>query len=137
MNPYTRIALCLSVFVLAACETTPKEREMNTLASAVTKVSAAVDATARYKRSADDLNGTQLLQASTAHDPSLLKPFDGQLVRVLRDGRDSSVLVCNAKSGKALLEDAGCTPQLDAHRWRDTPQTNCEFSLDLKKICAR
>ncbi len=137
MNMYTRIALSLSILFLAACATPRNEREMNSLASALTKVSAAVDATVRYKRSADALEDAQLLQVSTTHDPVLLKPFEAQRVRVLRVGRDSSVLVCDAKSGDVLLEDAGCTPQLDSHRWRDTPQASCEFSLDLKKVCAR
>lgn len=137
MNKYARIALYLSTLFLAACATPPNEREMNTLASALTKVSAAVDATVRYKRSADALENAQLLQASTTHDPGLLKPFQGQRVRVLRVGRDSSVLLCDTNSGDVLLEDAGCTPQLDVHRWRDTPKASCEFSLDLKKVCAR
>jgi hypothetical protein len=137
MNKYARITLSLSILFLAACATPRNEREMNSLASALTKVSAAVDATVRYKRPADGLEDTQLLQASTAHDQGLLKPFEALSVRVLRVGRDSSVLVCDAKSGDVLLEDAGCTPQLDSHRWRDTPQASCEFSLNLKKVCAR
>lgn len=137
MNKYSRIALSLSILILIACATPRDEREMNTLASALTKVSAAVDVTVRYKRSTDALEDAQLLQASTTHDPGLLQPLQGRRVRVLRDGRDSAVLVCDAQSGDALLEDAGCTPQLDAHRWRDTPKASCEFSLDLRKVCAR
>ncbi|MDH2234208.1 hypothetical protein N5K37_30270 [Delftia tsuruhatensis] len=137
MIKYARIALSLSIVFLAACATPQNEQEMNSLASALTKVSAAVDATVRYKRSADDLEDAQLLQASVAHDPALLKPFDTQRIRVLRVELDSSVLVCDANSEIALLEDVGCTPQLDANRWRDAPQVGCVFTLDLKKVCTR
>ncbi|MBS7776798.1 hypothetical protein [Acidovorax sp. CCYZU-2555] len=131
---------CLSLVaaVLASgCALPPNEREMNSLGSALTKLSAAVDATARYKRSADTLDEDQLLRTSTAHDPGLLKPFEQQKIQILRAERDTAVLVCDAKTAQPLLEDAGCTPQLDAHRWRDSAQGSCEFSLDLKKICSR
>lgn len=122
---------------LVACASQPFEREMNYLASALTKVSAAVDATARHRRSADGLNDAQLLQAATAHDPSLMKPFEGLTVRVRRDGRDSAVLVCKADGGAALLEDAGCTAKMDVHRWSHAAGARCEFSLDVKQVCAR
>lgn len=122
---------------LVACASQPSEREMNYLASALTKVSAAVDATARHRRSTDGLDETQLLQAATAHDPSLLKPFEGLSVRVLREGRDSAVLVCKERSGGALLEDAGCTAKMDVHRWNQEASNRCEFSLNVKQVCAR
>jgi hypothetical protein len=122
---------------LVACALQPSEREMNYLASALTKVSAAVDATARYRRSADGLSDTQLLQAATAQDPSLMKPFEGFTVRVLREGRDSAVLVCKANGGAPLLEDAGCTTRMDVHRWSQAASDLCEFTMDVKQVCAR
>lgn len=126
------LALCL-----VACASQPSEREMNYLASALTKVSAAVDATARYRRAADGLADAQLLQTATEHDPSLMKPFEGLTVRVLRDGRDSAVLACKAGNGGSLLEDAGCTAKMDVHRWSQAVNDRCEFTLDVKKVCVR
>lgn len=122
--------------LLIGCASQPSDREMNSLASALTKVSAAVDANARYKRSTDTLDEKQLLQVSTAHDTGLMRPFEGMTVRVLRVGRDSAVLVCQANNGRALLEDAGCTARLDAPRWNTGPNP-CEFTLDVKQMCAR
>ncbi len=122
---------------LVGCASQPSEREMNYLASALTKVSAAVDATARHRRSADTLNGALLLQAATAHDPSLMKPFEGLTLRVLRDGRDSAVLVCKPDGGKPLLEDAGCTAKMDVHRWSQAANDRCEFTVNIKQMCAR
>lgn len=135
-NIYKIIAV-LAVCLVTACATQPSAQEMNYLASALTKVSAAVDATVRYRRPADGLPEAELLQLSTAHDPALMKPFDGLTVRVLRDGRDSAVLVCEARGGKALLEDAGCTAKLDQHRWNSGGVDRCEFTLDIKKVCTR
>jgi len=137
MNRIYKITAALTVCLLAACVTEPTEREMNYLASALTKVSAAVDATVRYRRPADGLPEAALLQLSTAHDPALMKPFDGLTVRVLRDGRDSAVLVCAPRAGKALLEDAGCTAKLEQHRWNNGSTDHCEFTIDIKKVCAR
>jgi hypothetical protein len=137
MNRVNSTVLALAAVLLASCATQPSEREMNYLASALTKVSAAVDATVRYRRQPESLTEGELLRAATAHDNQLLKPFDGLSVRVLRSGRDSAVLVCQPQ-GKALLEDAGCTAKLDAHRWRTTGGGNqCAFTLDLDKVCAR
>jgi hypothetical protein len=131
------IAFTFAAVLLASCATQPNEREMNYLASALTKVSAAVDATVRYRRPPDSLSEAELLRAATAHDNQLMKPFDGLTVRVLRSGRDSAVLVCQPH-GKALLEDAGCTAKLDIHRWRATGGSDrCEFTLDVNKVCAR
>lgn len=137
MNRIYKITATLTVCLLAACATRPTEREMNYLASALTKVSAAVDATVRYRRPADGLPEAELLRFSTAHDPALMKPFDDLTVRVLRDGRDSAVLVCESHSDKALLEDAGCTAKLDQHRWSTDGINRCEFTIDIKKVCAR
>lgn len=137
MKNVYKIAAALTVCLLSACVTRPAEREMNYLASALTKVSAAVDATVRYRRPPDALPEAELLRLSSAHDPALMKPFDGLTVRVLRDGRDSAVLVCEPQAGKALLEDAGCTAKLDQHRWNSGGADRCEFTIDIKKVCAR
>jgi len=137
MKTVYKIIAILAVGLATACATQPSAQEMNYLASALTKVSAAVDATARYRRPADGLSEAELLQLSTAHDPALMRPFDGLTVRVLRDGRDSAVLVCEAQGGKALLEDAGCTAKLDQHRWNSGSVDRCDFTLDVKLVCAR
>lgn len=137
MNRLMIPAAVLALALLGGCATQPSGREMNYLASALTKVSAAVDATARFRRSADGLDEALLLQTAIAHDPDLMKSFEGFTVRVLRIGRDSAVLVCEAGNGSPLLEDAGCTAKLDAHRWSQGGDRRCEFTLDVKQSCAR
>lgn len=137
MTRVFNIAVTLSVVLLASCATQPNEREMNYLASALTKVSAAVDVTVRYRGPTETLSESELLRTATGHDTQLMKPFEGMTVRVLRIGSDSAVLVCQPQ-GKALLEDAGCTANLDVHRWREPNLSDkCEFTLDVVEVCAR
>lgn len=120
---------------LAGCTTTPDANQMNRLASALTKLSAAVDATIRYEGIAAQTSSEAILNQSTTEDPGLLTPFDGYRLQVFRDGLNSFVLVCDSTAKTALLEDAGCTTKMDNHRWSATTNTSCQPSLDLKAVC--
>lgn len=135
MSAPVKAAAAAVVFLLAACASAQSERDMNYLGSALSKLSAAVDATVRYDKPAEDVDEATLLQLSVAQDASLLQPFNGMTVRIRRQGQASAVLVCEAPGGKALLEDAGCTARMDSHRWRD--ETACQFTLDLSATCAQ
>jgi len=126
--------LLLTCALVVACASNTTERDMQFLASALTKVSAAVDATVRYDEPAAALVEDALLQAATAHDETLLQPFRDMTLRVLREGADSAVLVCESAAGKALLEDAGCTARLDAQRWQGGDDA-CAFTLRLQELC--
>lgn len=106
-----------------------------TLGSALTKLSAAVEATVQYDEPPPGLNGLELLQYSTKHDPKLLEPFSGYLLKTLVKNGHAAVLVCDKSGEYAKLEDAGCTSQLDKHPWKEQPQQSCNFSLNLEEIC--
>jgi hypothetical protein len=131
------LALPTAFFMLTGCATQHSEKEMNFSASALTKLSAAVDATVRYTQIPDGVNGAELLTLSAAEDPTLLEPFKTFKILVRREGRFSGVLVCEADGSAALLEDSGCTAKLDRHAWREKLTARCEFSLDLSALCQR
>lgn len=135
MSAPIKAAAAAVVFLLAACASAQSERDTNYLGSALSKLSAAVDATVRYDKPAEDVDEPTLLQLAIAQDPSLLQPFNGMTLRIRREGQASAVLICEAPQGKALLEDAGCTARMDSHRWRD--ETACQFTLDLSATCAQ
>jgi hypothetical protein len=82
----------------------PDTEEMYIKASALTKLSAAVESTVRYKSPPSDLDESELLKLATRHDPVLLENFNGYKVRVLCQDRHSVVLVCDAAGTQALLE---------------------------------
>ena len=114
----------------------PDREEMYIKASALTKLSAAVESTVRYKNPPSGLSDWQLLTLATRHDPALLDNFKGYRVRVLRQARHSVVLVCDTSGTRALLEDAGCTGPMDRHRWMGKPEP-CEFTTNIAEVCGR
>ena len=114
----------------------PDREEMYIKASALTKLSAAVESTVRYKNPPTGLDDRELLALATGHDPALLDNFKGYTVRVLRQSRHSVVLVCDATGNRALLEDAGCSGPMDHHRWMGKLEP-CEFTIETTEVCGR
>jgi hypothetical protein len=114
----------------------PDREEMYIKASALTKLSAAVESTVRYKNPPLGLNDRQLLSLATQHDPALVDNFKGYTVRVLRQPRHSVVLVCDTLGTRALLEDAGCSGPMERHRWMGKPEP-CEFTINTAEVCGR
>lgn len=102
-------------------------------ASALTKLSAAVEATVRYERPLDTLSDQELLKLSTQDDPVLLEPFNGYVLKVNREFNHAIVLVCNVDGTQGLLEDAGCTAAMDSHLWQKNAP--CAFNIKSDVIC--
>jgi hypothetical protein len=90
----------------------------------------------RYRRPAETWTEKNLMELSTVQDAALMKSFTGMTVRVLRNGRDLTVLVYEARDRRALLEDAGCTATLNMHRW-STAADRCEVTLVVTTLCAQ
>jgi hypothetical protein len=137
---FKRIVLLasLSTVLITGCATagpTIDPESMYVTASALTKLSASMESTVRYKNPPDDISDEDLLKLATEHDPSLLAPFSGYVVRVLREDRHAAVLVCSEDGTTGLLEDAGCTAPMDRHAWQSA-ENPCEFKLSLKELCA-
>jgi len=139
----TAIPLAAAILIaLAGCAAVtpagrPGEDEMMTTAAALTKISAAVEANLRYGSTTVSVSDAEFLAQSVAHDPTLLAPFDHYRLTLRREALHADLLVCSDDGSVALLEDAGCTAALDAHRWRETPLSSCTFVLDLTRICPR
>jgi hypothetical protein len=107
-----------------------------TLASALTKLSAAVEATVRYDEPPPGLNDFELLKLATKEDPKLLEPFAGYQIKTLVQNKHAAVLVCDDAGKVALFEDAGCTSQMDRNHWKNDSKTPCTFSIKLDEVCA-
>ncbi len=125
-------------FVLGACVHwgISEDEQMLRLGSALTKLSAAVENSVRYKNPPPDLSDAELLALATQHDPALLDPFRDYAVRVLRQDRHAIVLVCTQDRQRGLLEDAGCTGKLDKQSWKENPPQPCEFGLAIPTVCS-
>lgn len=134
-----RAIVLLAVFV-AGCAGLPteeqaREEEMLIVASALTKLAAAAEASVRYGNPPENLSDEEFLQSATAHDPALLRPFAQYRLKALRQDRHAVILVCSADGSIALIEDAGCTAQSDRHHWQTTPAPSCRFTIELGKAC--
>jgi hypothetical protein len=133
------LLLCAAAVATLGCASvgqSPNEETMLIQASALTKLSAAAESAVRYRDAPGDLSDRALLQWATSHDPALLAPFSAYTLKVLRQDRHAVVLMCTQDGAIALLEDAGCTAKLDRHRWRDTADAVCAFSLEPRIVCA-
>lgn len=128
----------LSTILVTGCATagpSVDSESMYVTASALTKLTASVESTVRYKNPPDDIADEELLRLATEHDPSLLAPFSGYVIRVLREDRHAAVLVCSEDGSSGLLEDIGCTAAMDKHLWQ-IEGSGCMFTTSPAIACA-
>jgi len=127
------LILLLNGCALVSHKEKENEEAMYMKASALTKLSAAVDATVRYDSLSTSLSDQELLNLSTEDDPSLLEPFNDYLLKVNRDFNHAIVMMCSKDGMQGLLEDAGCTVAMDHHLWQQ--QVPCAFTLSSEVVC--
>lgn len=115
----------------------PDQEQLLGLADTLTKLSAPVHTTVRYKNPASELADRPLLEAAVAHNPRLLSALDGYVLKARQDeAKNSSVLLCDAKGEIAYVEDAGCTSKLDELIFNTHPNHPCDYVLDLTATCS-
>lgn len=127
----------LFISLLNGCAIVSKKdnaEEMYVKASALTKLSTAVEGVVRYENPPETLSDQELLQLSAEDDITLLEPFNGYVLKVNREFQHAIILVCNADGTKGLLEDAGCTAAIDKHLWQESNAT-CDFTLQSDSLC--
>jgi hypothetical protein len=117
------------------CAQARSESEMNELASALTKASSAVESTVHYKKQGLDKQDMELLALATRHDPGLLEPFKGYVLRAKVEDGHSIILVCTADGSSLLLEDATCTSAFEKHHWQRSSLPRCDYTLAVKDVC--
>lgn len=124
----------LALAAVAGAPVLGDDSEMYALASALTKLTAAVEA-AVFEAPEDQTEDADLLAAATRHDSRLLARFRGYALHAKRDNGHALVLVCSPDGRVGLLEDAGCSAKLDAHLWKATPSKSCAFTLTAASAC--
>lgn len=105
------------------------------LATALTKLSKAVEAEVVFENPSSQTTGKELLSQATAHDRSLLSPFTQYSLQAVRQGGHAVLLVCTSDGQQALLEDLGCSPELDRHTWKIKPLQPCHPVIDVERVC--
>ena len=130
-------ALCFVLLAFAGCTVSraAEAEKMYVLGSALTKLSASVEATVRYENPPEGISDKELLDLSTKHDPGLMDPFAEYGLWVSRQDGHAVVLVCDKDGKVGLLEDAGCSSEMDRHLWKENPPKPCDFTVKAKEVC--
>ncbi len=113
-----------------------EEEKYYQLATALTKLSKAVEAEVVFENPSSQTTGEELLSKATAHDRSLLSPFSQYSLQAVRQGGHAVLLLCTSDGQQALLEDIGCSPVLDRHAWKIKPLQPCRPVIDVDRVCA-
>lgn len=118
------------------CAFSQNEEAMYPLSSRLIKLTESAEALERYTQPSRSLSDQEFLVQAVEHDPQLLAPFDEYLIKVQRDGHNVNLLVCTQDGRTALLEDLGCTPRVDIHRWQ-MGNESCTFSMNVEADCTQ
>ncbi|GBO85424.1 hypothetical protein MS5N3_28750 [Marinobacter salsuginis] len=121
-------SLFTATFLLVGCASHADDEEMYVTASALTKVSSALEASVYFDTPPEGLQDRELLEFATKHDPSLLEPFDNFILKANYVDRHGVVLVCDELGRKALMKDLGCTAKLDKPYWDSTEVVPCRIN---------
>lgn len=141
MKPFRHspcLVLAVAVFLVVSCASSygSEDEEFADKAVSLGYVAVAVDGYIKFGNPPPALNGPELVKEATKQNPDLLKPLADYFVTARRDGHLSSVLLCNKEKTRAIAEDSGCTSaRLDGPLWKEIPDANCNFQLDLMTVC--
>ncbi|GAB4088301.1 hypothetical protein GCM10028785_09700 [Hydrogenophaga soli] len=121
--------IATSAIVVLACSNVVEPQQMFDKASALTKLTAYVDAAVLYSPTGASDSDQTLFDKAFADNPLLKPQLGSDTLRLQRGEKGVVLMVCTEDGTKALLEDLSCTPGMDKHPWRDEPGRTCTFSL--------
>jgi hypothetical protein len=132
-----RLPLALLLIVITGC--TPAafadDDEMYVLSAALIKLSKFIEPSAQYGRFNESTPSEEILAYVRERDSSLLDSFLDRKIMARVRQKHSVVLICLADGSAGLLEDAGCSPELDGHLWQSDPAADCSFTLNINTVC--
>lgn len=92
-----------------------------------------IDDYVAHNPKAQSMGTEQIIRESVKSSPTLANALKNYKVSIRVDGLDSAILVCMPLGDNFLVEDAGCSAEVD-RQYRDYPMP-CSFQLDLSKTC--
>ncbi|WP_310601029.1 hypothetical protein [Desulfobulbus sp.] len=132
------VSLSIIALFVSGCHfarKTPDSDEMFTKAAALKRLAATVESAVQYGDVPPQLQNAELLALATEHNPKLLDGFAPYTLKAKNSNKHSSVLMCDPEGKHALIEDSGCTGQVDVLHWQQAPLPPCEFTLQLESVC--
>jgi hypothetical protein len=130
-----QMVLLATVALLTGCVSQANSEKMYEKASALTKVSSALEAAVYFDNPPEGLQDRALLEYATKHDPQLLEPFDSLTLKASYTNRHGVVLVCDEQGLEAFMQDLGCTAKLDEHYWQTAGSELCEIDHNATAKC--
>jgi len=131
--------IVIAVLVFSGCQLFkpyPQE-DMFIAAASLKRLAATVESSVRYKDIPAELKDYALLEKATENNPQLLKGFENFSLRAIAVNKHSIVLVCDAKGQQALIEDTGCTGEVDVLHWQGETPKPCDFTIDVNVVCGK
>lgn len=127
------ILVCGVTLVTAtACAMVYTDAMMGPLAATASDLARAVMGYVKdHPAESASLDDQELVRRATGHDPKLLGPYKGYVVRGRGDG---IILVCTRDGSRGLIEDAECTDEVDKPEWQEN-NTPCLFTLNPATLC--
>lgn len=122
-----------SVLIVSLCAASPNkafDERMRWLKPAVAKLTAAIQSRVNDENFDANITDEELLTSTINEDVFLKNRFRFLVkVKLLREKKHVSVLVCTEDERYALFEDLGCTDEVDMEYWILKDPPSCDFQL--------
>lgn len=132
-------AAAMILTLSSSCGFAQQDVKLYQSGSALTKLTRAMAAQARHVDGVLEEDSflpeaiSPNLKQGTAHDPQLLDPFKGHVLRLRIENHHALILVCQEQT--ALIEDASCTANIDRYSSLEGRTSPCEFTMKVAEFC--
>ncbi len=125
-----------SALIVSLCAASPNkafDERMRWLKPAVAKLTVAIQSRVNDENFDANITDEELLTSTINEDVFLKNRFRFLVkVKLLREKKHVSVLVCTEDERYALFEDLGCTDEVDMGYWILKNPPSCDFQLSAK-----
>ncbi len=125
-----------SALIVSLCAASPNkafDERMRWLKPAVAKLTVAIQSRVNDENFDANITDEELLTSTINEDVFLKNRFRFLVkVKLLREKKHVSVLVCTEDERYALFEDLGCTDEVDMEYWILKDPPSCDFHLSAK-----
>lgn len=123
-------------FIVSFCDASPNkafDENMRLLKPSVAKLTTAIQSMVSGENFDANITNEELLTRAIKGDVSLVKPFFSYYsIKISRDKKHATVLICTQDDKYALFEDLGCTNDVDMQYWMFKDPPICNFHMSTK-----
>ena len=137
MNYLKICALFLVLLLVVSCQhcIVGDNEDQQKALGALRNLSKTMEACYKYDNPSPKLQGRDLLNYCTQHNPRLRRFFDNFTVKSRYDQGYAIVLICSKDGSRWLMEDMSCTSKMDKPPSEKEVNRPCVFTLEAKGTC--